>query len=161
MKTFPNWVGSVHFTRIINLQCARIRQSVVNETSSGEKPDHHKTEILRIRLARKKIIHPRLILHRINCRIIRAQLKIFRKKGIQEQSRKMKKIKKISSSKRKDKIVLHLLITIIAVPSFTFLKHQHQILIRISGTMIRIHIIHTIMNTYKAKNVLFFIFKQK
>ena len=37
MKTFPNWVGNVHFTRIINLQCARIRQTIANEASSGEK----------------------------------------------------------------------------------------------------------------------------
>ena len=53
------------------------------------------------------------------------------------------------------KIVLHLLITIISIDPFTLLKHQHSTLIRISSTILRIHIIHTIMHTYKAKNVLY------
>ena len=52
------------------------------------------------------------------------------------------------------KIVLHLLITIIPIEPFTLLKHQHPTLIRISSTILRIHIIHTILHTYKAKNVL-------
>ena len=49
------------------------------------------------------------------------------------------------------KIVLHLLITIIPIDPFTLLKHQHPNLIRISSTILRIHIIHTIMHTYKQK----------
>ena len=51
------------------------------------------------------------------------------------------------------KIVLHLLITIIPIDPFTLLKHQHPALIHIGSTLLRIHIIHTIMHTYKSKNV--------
>ena len=146
----------MHFTRIINLQCARIWQTIVNETSSGEKNRSSQKEILRIRLARKKIIHPRLILHRINCRIIRAELKIFGKKGIQEQSRKIKKIKKnVQLKKKGQNSFTPINYDNCSSPFYSFEASAPNSYPHEQYNKTYTYIILTIMNTYEAKNVLF------